>query len=78
MPEAALARQMLRGREQHRRVAVVAARVHLAGDPALVRQARGLVDRQCVHVGAQAETLGAAADLQLRDDARAAQPRCTV
>ena len=65
----AVLREMLGGGEQHRRVAVVAARVHLAGARAAVREGVLLGDRQRVHVGAQADGARAAAVLQDRDDA---------
>jgi hypothetical protein len=60
--------------EQHRGVAVVAARVHLAGNLAGIRQAGLFVDRQGVHVGAQAEPLRAVADFQLAHHAGLPQP----
>ena len=45
------------GAEQHRGVAVMAAGVHLAGHRRFIRQAGLLLDRQRIHVGAQAEHL---------------------
>ena len=71
--EAALVREVLRRSEQHGGVAVVAARVHLAGDGAGVGQAGVLVDGQGVHVGAQAEAALAVAQLELPDHPGAAQ-----
>ena len=59
------------GAEQHRRVPVVAAGVHLAGVPRLVGQVGRFLDRQGVHVGAQADGW-AVARLQHADDARLA------
>ncbi len=59
-----VAREVLRGAEQHRRVAVVAARVHLAVRAARIRQAGLLDDRQRVHVGANADAARAVAHLQ--------------
>ena len=50
--------EIFRGAEQHGGVAVVAAGVHLAGVLRLVGQAGGLLDRQRVHVGAQARWCG--------------------
>ena len=52
--EAARARELAGRAEQHRGVAVVAAAVVHAGDPARMAEARLLGDRQRVHVGAQA------------------------
>ncbi|MGF6729693.1 hypothetical protein OKW50_001774 [Paraburkholderia youngii] len=66
-------RQIPGGGEQHRRVAVVTACVHLAGPRARVWQAGGFVDWQRVHVGAQAEPARAVAELQLTDHARLPQ-----
>ncbi len=45
--------------EQHRRVRVVAARVHLPGDRRRARFAGIFRDRQCIHVGAQADDVSA-------------------
>ena len=53
--------QVVRRGQQHRGVAVVAAGMHHAGVAARVGQAGGLVDRQRVHVGAQAEAARAVA-----------------
>jgi len=71
--EALLARQMLRGGEQHGRVAVVTACVHLARHLARVRQTRRFVDRQRVHVGAQTQPARPVADFQLADNAGLSQ-----
>ena len=49
--------EIARGAEQHGGVAVMAAGVHLAGHRRLVRQSGFLLDRQRVHVGAQADDL---------------------
>ena len=65
--------QMARRGQQHRGVAVVAAGVHHAGVAAGIGQAGGLVDRQGVHVGAQAEPALAVAAHQPADDAGAAE-----
>jgi len=51
--EVAVPREVVGRREQHRRVAVVAAGVHTARMAARVRKAVCLVDGQRVHVGAQ-------------------------
>ena len=51
--------EVLRGAQQHGGVAVMAAGVHLAGRLGGVGQAGRLVDRQRVHVGAQADHLAA-------------------
>ena len=48
-------REIARGAEQHRGMAVMPAGVHLAGIGRLIRQIGGLVNRQRVHVGAQAD-----------------------
>ena len=68
---------MMRRRQQHGGVAVVAAGVHDAFVAAGVFQAGGFLDRQRVHVGAQAQALAALAPAQLADHAGAAQPRST-
>ena len=47
--------QVLGRAQQHHRMAVMAAGVHLAGDRRLVVEAVGLVHIECVHVGAQAD-----------------------
>ena len=57
--------EIARGAEQHGGVAVMAAGVHLARHRRLVRQVGRLLDRQRVHVGAQADHL-AVATLPLR------------
>ena len=72
--EALVLREMFGGGQQHRRMAVVAACVHLAGHRARIRQAGGLVNRQRVHVGAQAQLAGAVAELELADHARLTEP----
>ncbi|MNT08573.1 hypothetical protein D3C72_1433200 [compost metagenome] len=71
--EAALLRDDARGGQQDARVAVVAAGVHLAGHLAGVRQAGGLLNRQRVHVGAQAQAPRAIAARQRADHAGAGQ-----
>ncbi len=48
-------RQIARGAEQHGGMAVMAAGVHLPGNRRLVGHGRGLLDRQRIHVGAQAD-----------------------
>jgi len=53
--EIAVPREVLRRRQQHGGVAVVAAGVHLAGDGAGVREGVELGHRQRIHVGAQAD-----------------------
>ncbi|MGY3420073.1 hypothetical protein ACVWZW_000548 [Bradyrhizobium sp. F1.13.4] len=65
------------GAEQHGGVAVMAAGVHLAGDLGGVGDARGLHDRQRVHVGAQANGLarGGFAAADHTDDTGAADAR---
>ncbi len=60
------------GAEQHRGVAVMAAGVHLARHGRFVRQAGFLLERQRVHVGAQADDL--VAGLAAADDADDAGP----
>ena len=72
--EIARGREMLRGAEQHGRVAVVAARVHLAVRAARVRQAGLLDDRQRVHVGANADAALAVAHFQRAYDAGLTDP----
>ena len=47
--------EILGGAQQHHRVAVVAAGMHLAGDRRLVVEAVGLVHVERIHVGAQAD-----------------------
>ena len=49
--------EVVRGAEQHRGVAVMAAGVHLAGHRRFVGHVVGLLDRQRVHVGAQPDHL---------------------
>lgn len=65
----------MRGGQQDRCVAVVTARVHGLRDGARVRQAGGLLDRQRVHVGAQAERAIRRAAPQLAHHAGAADTR---
>ena len=67
--EIAVRGQMLRGGQQHRGVAVVPARVHAAVVHALVRKIVALLDRQRIHVGAQADRTVAAAVLDDADHA---------
>ncbi len=72
------ARERGRGAEQHRRVAVVAAGVHLARHLRCVRDAGFLGDVKRVEVGAQADRIaavGAAAGAMAKDadDARAGE-----
>ena len=67
--EVARLRQVARGAEQHRGVAVMAAGVHLAVVAAAIREVVGLVDRQRVHVGAQADRGLAVAGAQHADHA---------
>ena len=64
--------------QQHGGVSVVAAGVHDAGVAAGVRQARGFVDRQGVHVGADADAFAACAFLELAHHAGAPQSACHV
>ena len=63
--------EIARCTEQHRGVAIMAAGVHLARRPGGVRQIGLFLDRQRVHVGAQADHLGLAlaARLLALDDA---------
>ena len=63
----------MRCRQQHGGVAVVAAGMHHAFVATGVIQARGFLDRQGVHVGAQAQAFAARAAAQLTDQAGAAQ-----
>ncbi len=63
--EVAAIRQRLGGGQQDGGVAVVAARVHLARDPAGIGQARCLDHGQRIHVGADAQAAPAVAQLQL-------------
>ena len=72
--EVDVVREVVRRGEQHRRVAIVAAGVHDAVVRAGPRLAAGFLDRQRVHVGAQAEPARAAAARQLADDAGGRQP----
>ena len=69
--------EIARGAEQHGGVAVVAAGVHLARHRRFVRQVVRLLDRQRVHVGAQADDLVglALAAVDDADHAGAAEPR---
>jgi hypothetical protein len=70
--EVARLRELLRGAEQHRRVAVVAAGVHHAGNSARPRLAGFLGDGQRVHVGPDRHAAPTIVDLQRADDAIAA------
>jgi len=62
-------RQMPGRCQQHGGVAVVAARVHLAGVLAGVGEGVGFVHGQCVHVGAQTDAAFAGAVFDDADDA---------
>ena len=70
--EVAVFRHVLGGRQQHRRVAVVAAGVHLSLVDAGMREGVDLGHGQRVHVGAQADGTGTGAVFQDADDARSA------
>ena len=59
--------EIFRGAEQHRGVAVMTAGVHLARHRRFIRQAGLFLDRQRIHVGAQADDF--AAGLAAADDA---------
>src|SRR3984885_13507605 len=72
--EITLPGQMAGGGQQHRRVAVVAAGVHLAGVHARVGEGVVLADRQRVHVGTQPDRARGAAVTHDADDTRLAQP----
>ncbi len=63
--------QPARGAEQHRRVAVVAAGVHLPGVPRMVGELVHLDQRQGIHVGAQADHARRGAGTHDADDAGA-------
>jgi hypothetical protein len=65
-------RQIARGSEQHRHVAVMAAGMHDAGIARAVREGVGFLDGQCVHVGTQADRRAARSPDQGADDARLA------
>ena len=67
--EGAVLRQVLGSRQQHRGVAVVSARVHLAGMGAGMREAVHFGHRQCIDVGAQAHRPFGSAVLDDADDA---------
>ena len=73
--EIRLPREHGRRAQQHRRVAVVAAGVHLARDRRCVRDAGLLVDVQCVEIGAQADRVAAGSAAQHADHAGAGKPR---
>src|SRR5690606_34838623 len=62
-------RKRTSGAEQHRRVAIVTAGMHLALYRRLVRPVGKLRHGQRVHVGAKADGAGAVAHLQRADDA---------
>ena len=64
--------EVARRAEQHRGVAVVAARVHAAGDRRAVGELVALGDRQRIHVGAQADRAQAASAADRANDAGAA------
>ena len=72
--ELAVPGKVVRRRQQHGRVTVMAARMHDAFVAAGVVQARGLLNGQGVHIGAQSQALVAVAAAQLPDYAGAAQP----
>ncbi|KAG0771037.1 hypothetical protein G6F22_016846 [Rhizopus arrhizus] len=72
--EFAVPGQVVRRRQQHGRVAIVAAGMHDAFVAAGVVQTRGFLDRQGVHVGAQPQALAAVAAAQLPDHASIAPP----
>ena len=76
--EAAALRHRFRCAEQHRRVAVVAARVHLARHLRLVRDAGRLVDVQRIEVGTQPDGVTGASLPQDTDDAGAGDARVHV
>ena len=65
--------QRLGGTQEHRRVAVVAAGVHASGMTGAMAENVELIQRQGVHVGAQADGAIAAAALQPADDTGAGQ-----
>ena len=69
--------QVSRGAEQHRRVPVVAAGVHLTLDFRGMRQASRLDDRQRIHIGANTDHFARSVFLAVnnRDDAGAPDPR---
>ena len=67
-------REVLRGAEQHRRVAVVAARMHLAVRAARVGQPVASMIGSARHVGANADAARAVAHAQRADHARLADP----
>ena len=71
--EIALLRQILRGPEQHRHVAVMAASVHLAVMRGAVREGIRFLHRQCIHVGAQSDRTRAGSRLDGPDDAGLSQ-----
>ncbi len=66
--------QRLGRAEQHRRMAVMAAGMHLSGMGRTVRKGVEFIERQRVHVGAQPDGAAARADLQRADDAGAGEP----
>ena len=72
--EGPVLREMLGGRKQHGRVAVVAAGVHLAGVPAGVREGVVLGDRQRVDVGAQSDRTVRTAALHDADHSGGTEP----
>ena len=79
VPSKSLLSRERRGRaQQHRRVAVVTARVHLALDLRRVRDAGFLVDVQRIEVGAQADRVGAGSAAKHADDAGLRESRVHV
>ncbi len=74
--EAPVAREVLGRAQQHGHVAVMAAGMHAARNAARVFGARGLLDGQRVHVGANAQAARAVAQAQRADQARAAHATC--
>ena len=70
--EVAVARQILGRAQQHGHMAVMAAGMHAARDAAGMLGARGLLNRQCIHVGANAQAAAAIAVAQRADQACAA------
>ena len=67
-------REIACGAKEHRRMPVMPASVHLAGIDGLVGEVGLLLDRQRVHVGADADRARAGAAAQGADDARMRDP----
>ncbi len=67
-------RQITGGRQQHRRMAIMAAGMHLSRMRRTMRELVQFLDRQRVHVGAQTDRARGRAVTQCPDHARAAQP----